>query len=57
MKTIFVIYAHNIRNDILIFDNKETAVEWCRKATMWDDTKIAGEIKEIKRARQGFFMV
>ena len=48
-KNLYYIDTRNRNNQILIFTNYKKAVQWCKKATCWDDLRIAQEIKIIFR--------
>ena len=51
MKTlnIYMIYTENKHNQILVFENYNDAVSWCKSATSWNDKEIKENIKQPYR--------
>ena len=55
MEKLFYIETKNRHEQVLIFDNYEEAVNWCSKATTWDDKKIKREIKTTHKTYNDYF--
>lgn len=45
----YYIYTQNRFNQILIFENYNDAVNWCKSATRWSDEEIKENIKIQKK--------
>ena len=45
---MYCIFTNNDFGQILIFDSYEKAVNWCKRATRWNDKEISENIKSAK---------
>lgn len=55
MKAIYTIDTKNRFGQVLVFTDKDTAINWARNATRWTEEEIEKNIEEHPRAWQGFY--
>lgn len=55
MKAIYTIDTKNRFGQVLVFTDKDTAINWARKSTKWTEEEIEKNIEEHPQAWQGFY--
>ena len=46
MRDLFYIDTENRFGQILVFENYDSAVEWCKKATTWNEEQIKNKVRK-----------
>lgn len=45
------------RDNTFVFTSLDSAFEWCKKNTVWDNITIRNSIKKVSRAENGDYYV